>query len=53
VSVPDGRLGVEGRPGVADSPSVTRRRRGRLHGQYGRYQAIASRRIPLVILEPA
>jgi hypothetical protein len=23
------------------------------YGQYGRYQAIASRRIPLVILEPA
>jgi len=22
------------------------------YGQYGRYQAIASRRIPLVILEP-
>jgi deazaflavin-dependent oxidoreductase (nitroreductase family) len=32
VSAPDDRPGVEGRSGVADSPGVTRPRRGRLHG---------------------
>jgi deazaflavin-dependent oxidoreductase (nitroreductase family) len=32
VSVPDDRLGVEGRPGVADSQGAPRPRRGRFHG---------------------